>query len=151
MADIVRRDLAPIGIEVSVIEDAAECASPNTSPKSKRADLFLVSFPGNIEAYENDPGQFLDQVLQKGAYGAPLSSAGWNERAFRRQLDQALPLRGQRRDAAFHRLADELTRTGPIAVFGSWIWPEYFSPGLGCRVFQGEYGFVDLGALCKHD
>lgn len=150
MADIVRRNLAPIGIDVSVIDDEAECASPNSSPKSRRADLFLVSFPGNIEAYENDPGQFLDQVLQDGAYGKPIPSAGWDARSFRRQLDRARPLRGQARTAAYQRLTDELTRTGPIAVFGSWVWPEYFSPKIGCKVFQGEYGFVDLGALCKH-
>jgi hypothetical protein len=34
-------------------------------------------------------------------------------------------------------------------VFGSWVWSEYFSPRVGCKVFQGEYGVVDLGALCK--
>jgi hypothetical protein len=38
----------------------------------------------------------------------------------------------------------------PFAVYGSWIWSEYFSPKVGCKVFQGEYGVVDLGALCKH-
>jgi hypothetical protein len=34
-------------------------------------------------------------------------------------------------------------------VFGSWVWPEYFSPHVGCKVFQGEYGVADLGTLCK--
>lgn len=147
MADIVRRDLAPIGIDVSVLEDAAQCLADPA--KSRRADLFLVSFPFVIQTDEHDPAPFLDQVLRYGEYGTPLPSAGWDERSFRRQLDRARPLRGAARVAAYHRLADELTRTGPIAMFGSWIWPEYFSPKVGCKVFQGEYGFVDLGALCK--
>jgi hypothetical protein len=40
-------------------------------------------------------------------------------------------------------------RAAPFAVYGSGVWSEYFSPRVGCKVFQGEYGFVDLGALCK--
>jgi serine/threonine-protein kinase len=146
MADIVRRDLAPIGIDVSVLEDASQCRADPA--KSRRADLFLVQ-DQEVEPYERDPAHFLDNLLQRGAYGTPLPRAGWDERSFRRRLDRARPLRGPARVAAYHRLADELTRTGPIAVFGSWIWPEYFSPKIGCKVFQGEYGFVDLGALCK--
>jgi len=88
-------------------------------------------------------------VLKSAAYGTPLPSAGWDARNFRRQLGQARPLRGATRVATYHRLANEFTRMGPIAVFGSWVWSEYFSPTVGCKVFQGEYGVVDLGALCK--
>jgi hypothetical protein len=149
LADIVRRNLAPIGISVSVLEDDQCPENPSTSAKSRRADLFVVSGWPFTEADERDPAQVLDQVLRQGAYGTPLPSTGWDERSFRQQLDQARPLRGPARVAAYHRLADELTRTGPIAVFGSWIWSEYFSPRVGCKVFQGEYAVADLGAFCK--
>jgi ABC-type transport system substrate-binding protein len=150
MAGTVRRDLAPIGIGISVLEDANGCPdNPSTSPKATRADLFLVSGFPFTETYERDPTESLDEVLQQGAYGTPLPSAGWDASAFRRQLDRAAALRGPTRVAAYRRLADELTRTGPITVFGSWVWSEYFSPKLGCKVFQGEYGVTDLGALCK--
>jgi hypothetical protein len=40
-------------------------------------------------------------------------------------------------------------RMAPLAVYGDWVWAEYLSPKLGCEVFQGEFGFVDLGVLCK--
>ena len=50
----------------------------------------------------------------------------------------------------YRRLVNELTQSGPLVVFGSWVWPEYFSPKVGCRVFQTTYGVADLGALCKH-
>jgi len=150
MAEIVRRNLARIGIRVSVLEDADQCPdNPSTSPKSRRADLFLVSGFPITEADDREPAQFLDQLLREGAYGTPLPAAGWDAGSFRRQLDGARSLRGPKRVPAYHRLADELTRTGPIAVFGSWIWSEYFSPKVGCKVFQGEYGITDLGSLCK--
>jgi ABC-type transport system substrate-binding protein len=149
MAETVRRDLAAIGIGVSVLEDDQCPGNPYTAAKSKRADLFLVSGDPITLVDERDPARFLVQVLQQGAYGTPLPDAGWNGRSFRRRLDQAWPLRGSARAATYHRLADELTRTGPIAVFGSWVWPEYFSPRVGCKIFQTEYGVADLGALCK--
>jgi ABC-type transport system substrate-binding protein/tRNA A-37 threonylcarbamoyl transferase component Bud32 len=150
MAEIVRRNLAPIGIRVSVLEDADQCpVNPSTSPKSRRADLFLVSGDPFTKADDREPAQFLGQVLREGAYGTPLPSAGWDERSFHRDLDRAQSLRGPKRVPTYHRLADKLTRTGPIAVFGSWVWSEYFSRKVGCKVVQGEYGVTDLGALCK--
>ncbi len=36
----------------------------------------------------------------------------------------------------------------PFAALGSWTAPEYVSPRLGCRVIQGAYNFLDLGAVC---
>ena len=53
-------------------------------------------------------------------------------------------------DSATARLVNELTQSGPLVVFGSWVWPEYFSPKVGCKVFQTTYGVADFGALCKH-
>ena len=149
MAEIVRGNLAAIGIAVSILEDAECPRNPYTAAKSRHADLFLVSGFPFVEVDEREPARFLGQVLQEGAYGEPIPDAGWSGRSFRRQLDRAAPLRGSARAAAYHRLANELTRTGPIAVFGSWVWPEYFSPEVGCRVFQSEYGVAELGALCR--
>ena len=84
-----------------------------------------------------------------GTFGAPLGPGPWNSRAFRVQLDRARVLRGQARTVAFREIEDELMRMAPVAVYGSWVWAEYLSPKVGCKVFQAEYGFVDLGALCK--
>jgi ABC-type transport system substrate-binding protein/predicted Ser/Thr protein kinase len=151
LAQIVRTDLARIAIAISVLEDD-QCPGPDNVAarrRSMRADLLLVNGWPFMESDERDPAQVLDQTLTNAVYGTPLPSTGWNERAFRVQLDHARPLRGAPRAAAYRRLADELTRTGPVAVFGSWVWPEYFSPKVGCKVFQSEYRVADLGALCK--
>jgi hypothetical protein len=134
-----------------VLEDD-QCPSTDnvaTRRKSIRADLLLLSGWPFMEFDERDPAQVLDQALAKAVYGTPLPSTGWNERTFRAQLEHARPLRGAARAAAYRRLADELTRAGPVAAFGSWAWPQYFSPRVGCKVFQGEYRVADLGALCK--
>ena len=40
-------------------------------------------------------------------------------------------------------------RDAPLAVYGNFVSAEYFSPKVGCKVFQAEYRIVDLGALCK--
>ena len=87
----------------------------------------------------------------KGSYRYPRPSPGtWSGRSFQTQLERARPLRGPARLAAYRRLDDDLMRMAPFAVYGSWVWGEYLSPRVGCSVFQGEYGVVDLGALCKH-
>ena len=98
---------------------------------------------------DRDPTDFIDHALRQALYGQPVPPGPWSTSAFTRRLEQARELTGSARGAEYRRLADELTRTGPLAVFGSWVWSEYFSPSVGCKVFQARYGVVDLGALCK--
>jgi ABC-type transport system substrate-binding protein/predicted Ser/Thr protein kinase len=151
LARIVRTNLARIRIAVSVLEDE-QCPGPDNATarrKSVRADLLLVNGWPVTESDERDPAQVLDQVLTGGLYGSAVPPGPWTTSAFRRRLDEARPSRGAARVSAYRRIADELTRTGPLAVFGSWVWPEYFSPKVGCEVFQSVYRVADLGALCK--
>jgi hypothetical protein len=149
LAGIVRTDLARIRIALSVLEDEQCPEKPSTAPKARRADLLLANGWPFMESDERDPAPVLDQALAQSFYGTVLPSTGWDERSFRSRLEQARPLRGPARAAAYRRLANEFTRTAPLAVFGSWVWPEYFSPTIDCKVLQGEYGVADLGALCK--
>ncbi len=92
---------------------------------------------------------FLDEALSSGIFDSPLGPGPWNDPTFRKQLEEARPLRGAARIAAYGRLVDELMRMAPFAGYGTYVWSQYFSPKVGCKVFLGEYGFVDLGALCK--
>jgi hypothetical protein len=151
LAQIARTDLARIRMTVSVLEDE-QCprAENGGAPgKSARADLLVVSGWPFMEADEREPVQILDQALQSGAYGSPLPPGWWTGPAFRSRLDRARALQGGQRLRAYRRLADHFTRSGPLAVFGDWVWPEYFSPKVGCKVFQATYAVADLGALCK--
>ena len=107
----------------------------------------MFGFP--IGDDELDPGTFIDQALDSSIYGSPIGPGPWESKAFRSRLQRAHALRGAARLAAFRRVDDQLMRMAPLAVFGGWVWAEYLSPKVGCRIFQGEYGFVDLGMLCK--
>jgi serine/threonine-protein kinase len=140
LAEILRSDLARIRITASVVR-SRDCPG-----RAAEADLtFLLP----ISLDELDLGAFIDQTLHHAVYGFPLGPGPWRAKAFRLRLERAQALRGAPRLAALQRLEGELMRMAPLAVFGDWVWAEYLSPKAGCRVFQGEYGFVDLGALCK--
>jgi MarR-like DNA-binding transcriptional regulator SgrR of sgrS sRNA len=141
LAEIVVADLARIRIAARVIQ-SRDCPG-----RAEEADLLFV-FP--IGSDELDPAPFLDQVLGGSVYGSALGPGPWSSRAFRSRLERAHALRGPARTAAFRELDDQLMRMAPLAVYGDWVWAQYLSPKVGCKVFQAEYGFVDLGALCKN-
>ena len=127
--DVLRSDLARIGITVSIISSDA-CPS-RYNPTTERADLLLFGYGGNT--LERDPEPFLDQVLVSGAYGSALGQGLWSDSSFRERVDRARTLRGQARLKAFRALDDELMRAAPIAVYGSLIYHEYVSARVGCR------------------
>jgi hypothetical protein len=145
LAAIIRADLARIRIRVS-FDRAPQC--PQTyDARARRADLLLFSALGSVE---RDPQPFLEKALATdGHYGSALGPGPGTTRSFRQQLARARVLRSEPRRRAYVKLVGELTRTAPFAVYGSFVAAQYFSPSVGCTVFQGEYGFADLGALCK--
>jgi len=147
LAHIVSSDLAEIGISVSVRASQSCPKNGRYDAQMKRADLILFS---GLQSEERDPAAFLDQALARdGSFGSALGPGLWTTAGFRERLERAAVLRGSARLKAYVHMVDELTRAAPLAVFGSFIWSEYFSAKVGCRVFQAEYGVVDLGALCK--
>jgi hypothetical protein len=113
----------------------------------RRADLFFTTIAA--VDLELDPGQFVDQALGSSVFGSPLGPGPWRATGFRHDLRHAKALRGRQRLAAYRRIQAQLMRMAPLAVFGSFVWGEYLSPGVGCRVQQAEFGFLDLGELCK--
>jgi peptide/nickel transport system substrate-binding protein len=146
LARIIARNLAKIRMAISTVE-AKDCPGPGDG-LSARADLFLVSGWPWLESDERDPGLFIDKALRAGLYGNPLGPGPWRRHDFEKRLERARLLVGPARIDRYRRLSDELTRDAPFAVFGSWVWPEYFSPKVGCKLFHPVYGVVDLGALC---
>jgi hypothetical protein len=140
LARIVSSNLKRIRLAVSVL------SSERCPGRYERADMFFV-FP--VGSSVRDPAEFLDQALNRSVFGSPLGPGPWDRASFRKQLEQARLLRGQGRLEAYRRIDNELMRAAPVAVFGSFVWSQYFSPKVGCKLFQAEYGFVDLGALCK--
>ena len=141
LAAIVRSDLARIGISASVTP-LQQCPG-----EYKRADLGFTTIQAS--ELELDPAPLVDSVLDDSALGSPLGPGPWRAPRFRSEVQSATALRGQQRAAAYRRIEAQLMRMAPLAVFGSFVWSEYVSPNVGCRVHQGEFGFLDLGELCK--
>jgi tRNA A-37 threonylcarbamoyl transferase component Bud32 len=141
LAAIARSDLERIGMTASVA-DSQQCPGDY-----KRADLLFTTLGATQQ--ELDPGQFVDQALEKSVYGSPLGPGPWRAARFRNEVEHARTLRGALRLVAYRRAQSQLLRMAPLAVFGSFVWGEYVSPKVGCRVNQAEFGFLDLGELCK--
>jgi hypothetical protein len=123
--------------------------SPQCPGQYARADMLFVSNFGGDNVLELDPAQFVDQTIGSAVYGSPLGPGPWRARGFRREVERAHALRGAARVAAYRQIEARLMRMAPVAVFGSFVWGEYLSPKVGCRVNQAEFGFLDIGELCK--
>jgi hypothetical protein len=145
VATMIRANLRPIGIMVD-IEPSLACLRGH-DPRRDAADIALVS-PASLVL---DPERFL--ALAAGddrKFGGGLLPRGWwGNRTFRRELAGADALAEPARSEAFAQLEDRLLSSEvPLATYGAFVYPEYLSPRLGCRLFQGAHHFLDLGAAC---
>jgi hypothetical protein len=138
LAAIARDNLARIGMTTSVI-DSQQCPG-----QYRRADLLFASNLGGWNDLELDPAPFIEQTV-----GFPPGPGPWRRASFRREVERAHALRGTARLAAYRRIQAQLMQMAPVAVFGSFVWGEYLSPKVGCRVNQAEFGFLDIVELCK--
>jgi ABC-type transport system substrate-binding protein len=138
---IIRSNLARIGIRVQ-IERSLGCLNGPDTKKREEADMALVSPGDNV----GDPAWTIRATLGLSPDGVP---GYWNDPVLRRRIERAEALQGRARIREFARLDEILVRdAAPFAPYGSFTVPEYFSPQVGCKVFQATYHFVDLGALC---
>jgi ABC-type transport system substrate-binding protein len=143
IAQLIRSELAQIRIDVSITR--SNCAQDfRYDATSRRADLIMFS----SGSPQRDPARFFSWVLDGRSYGAALGRGLWSEASFRRRVAAAAALGGATRTHAYAQLVHELMLAAPYAVYGSFAGVEYFSPYVGCKVFQRAGGFVDLGALC---
>jgi len=140
IAQIVRANLAQIGVDVE-IEQSLGCLNGPETKKLAGADMQLITVLNPTP----DPSVWIDAAL-----GSPQSAPGyWNDAVLRRQIERARTLRGSARIDEYATLDDSLVREAvPFAAYGAFTIPEYFSPRVGCRLFQSIHHFVDLGALC---
>jgi hypothetical protein len=140
VAQLIRAELARIGIAVR-FEQSLGCLNGPESAKLAAADMQLIT----VLSPERDPA-----VWVKATLGSPYVAPGyWDDGTLRRRIAAADKLRGSGRIAAFAKLEQMLVRQrAPFAAYAAFTTAEYFSPRVGCRLFQATYHFVDLGALC---
>jgi hypothetical protein len=143
VGEIIRRSLRPIGVRVR-LQPSLDCLR-GPDPKRERADLSLLT----LASLNLDPYAFLAAASgDDAAFGDPVPN-GWAPRNLAAGARRADRAQGAARRRAFAALERRLAR-GPVPVtgFGEFVAPEYMSPRVGCRLFQGAYGFLDLGAAC---
>src|SRR4051794_446098 len=144
VGEIIRRSLRPIGVRVR-LQPSLDCLR-GPDPKRERADLSLVT----LASFEIDPHPFLTAAAggDESVFGDPVPN-GWAPRNLPGAVARADRPGSAVRQQGFAALERRLARGAvPMTGYGEFVSPEYLSPRLGCRLFQGAYGFLDLGAAC---
>jgi ABC-type oligopeptide transport system substrate-binding subunit len=142
---IVQRDLARIGIDVTVERLPL---GPLFARQSERNDWDIGWFSWGPD-YPDASG-----VLNLLFSGDHLPSSGgvnisrFNDPRYNRRLAAAAALKGPARYAAYAQLDADLTgRAAPMIPFGIALSQDLFSSRMGCQIFQPIYQ-MDLAALC---
>lgn len=150
-AEIIRRNLAPLGIHVTVKSDFPVGGAVVAASK-RGADFDLSPFMSTSDL--PDPGSFLRSLFD----GSLLRATGnanvsyFDEAVVNARLARADRLSGRARERAFGRIAADLARDqAPIAVFSQPYQAEFVSKRLGCLTEQPVFGGLDLAALCLRE
>jgi ABC-type transport system substrate-binding protein/class 3 adenylate cyclase len=140
-AQIIRRDLAPLGIDVQVKEFAT---GDYFTRITRRGEPFDLAVSGYLEAPDSLEALTVFGVSSNGQ----TNISNFDNPAFNRKLRAAEKLSGASRNRAASRLALALERDdAPVAAIGTNASRDFFSARMGCQVYQPVYG-IDLAALC---
>jgi serine/threonine protein kinase/DNA-binding SARP family transcriptional activator/ABC-type transport system substrate-binding protein len=138
-AEVVRTNLAPIGITVEI----EEFPFRDVFAALRDPDVEIDLLGAGIGEFYPDPATYLHDML---TFTMPREwlPSGVSERVF-----ALFELTGEEQRSAAAELATELaTDDVPVAVDLYGAIPSLLSPSLGCRVFP-PFGYgVDLAALC---
>jgi YVTN family beta-propeller protein len=134
-AQVVKKNLAAIGIAVEVRTFAFSDLFTRQSKKGEPFDIGLVTWRFDYP----DPFDVFNAVI---------TSGGFDDRPWKRRFQDAARLSGQGRARAYARLDAKLDReAAPWVPFGYNATLDFFSPRIGCQRYQPIYG-MDLAALC---
>lgn len=144
-AQIVRRDLEPLGIDVQIKAMAINDFFDQISRPGAPFDLAVSAWGSQT----TDPAEVLD-TFDGNTIATPGTSnfSYLDDPTFDRQLAAAATLSGTKRYRVYSRLALELERNlAPAAAFATDASRDFFSARLGCQLYQPVYS-IDLAALC---
>jgi YVTN family beta-propeller protein len=137
-AQIVRRNLAPLGIDVQVKEFPIANFFTRVTRPGEPFDLAVGGY-----RMQPDPVPILAFT-----FDVPTNISHLHDAAFSRRIDAVAKLSGAKRYRAAGRLALELQRDlVPAAAFATTASRDFFSARIGCQVYHPVWG-MDLAALC---
>lgn len=144
-AQIIQRDLQPLGIDVQIKKFAFGVFYNRIEHRGEPFDLAVSGWSFATA----DPAEFLE-LFDGSTISADHNQdfSYLNDLAFDRQLRAAAALSGARRYRTYSQLALELERDiAPTAAFATNANRDFFSARMGCQLYQPAYG-IDLAALC---
>jgi YVTN family beta-propeller protein len=144
-AQIIQRDLRPLGIDVQVKAFPLNEYYDRIGRRGEPFDLAVTGWYSNI----TDPAQDLD-IFDGSTISADNNQdlSYLNDHALDRQLHAAATLSGARRYSTYRQLALEVERDlAPAATFATTASRDFFSARMGCQLDQPLYD-IDLAALC---
>ena len=145
IGEIVRRDLAPLGLRVKIRQLVTWDIAGGR--RGAEYDLLDVVWTPDVPDPDAILGPLLDGTRLRPTDNTNLSY--FDDPSTNARLARAGALTGGARYRAFGTLDAELARDdAPLAAFAVDNVAEYFSPRLGCSVFQPVIGSSSLGALC---
>ena len=141
-AQIVRRNLMPLGIDVQIKEFPIGDFFTRVTRRGEPFDLAMSGY-----GFPADPLGILSFLFDAPKY-VPTNISHFRDAAFSRKLEAAEKLSGEERYRAAARLALELQRDhAPAAAIATNAARNFFSARIGCQVYQPVWG-MDLAALC---
>jgi YVTN family beta-propeller protein len=136
-AQIIRRDLKPLGIDVQVKAFPVGGFFSRLLRKGEPYDLA-------VSGYTTTP----DPAAVLGTFAGNFNFSHFESPAFTRKFEAAAKLFGPKRYRAVNRLELELERDyAPAAAISTNASRDFFSARMGCQVSQPLWG-IDLAALC---
>jgi YVTN family beta-propeller protein len=146
-AQIVRADLAPLGIDVQVMDFPIDDYFVRIERRGEPFDLAISGWANST----TDPAQVLSNFDSSTIQATNNSNLSYvHDPALDRQLHAAAELSGPERDRAYSRLELVVERdVVPVAAIAVDASRDFFSARVGCQLYQPVYG-IDLGALCLH-
>jgi len=137
-AQVVKTDLAAIGLEVQITElSQTKLNEVEAQPNAPFDLLWLGWLPNYL-----DPSGMLNALLADSEWGPPFLDP-----VYQRRLAAADKLSGPERYLTYTTLDLDLARNAaPLAAFDNLSARDFFSSRIGCQTF-GVYG-MDLAALC---
>jgi YVTN family beta-propeller protein len=145
IARVVRRNLAAIGISVTVktfeIGDLF-------ARESARGEPFDIGFLGWLSDYP-DPSDFLNRMFSGAEIGKPggANYSFFDSPTFNRALAAADALPPPERYDAYRRLDHDLVRAAPAIAYQNAVRREFISARIGCHFDHPLFG-IDLASLC---
>jgi ABC-type oligopeptide transport system substrate-binding subunit len=145
-AQIIKKDLAAIGIRVVIFEFPKPIMFAKIEDPSTPYDIVTVGFGTDYP----DPSQFLNANLD-GANITPTGNVNFalfDDRHFNAAMRAAARLSGAARFLNYGRLADEIARrAAPLVAYSTDAVRDFFSARIGCQSYQPVYGMA-LATLC---